>query len=47
MKASGIRALASKRFVATADSKHNYPIVENVLNRAFAVNRKIRFWGQI
>ena len=44
MKASGIRALASKRFVATTDSKHNYPVVENVLNRGFAVNRKNQVW---
>jgi transposase InsO family protein len=44
MKASGLRALASKRFIATTDSKHKYPIVDNVLNRSFSVDRKNQVW---
>ena len=44
MKASGIKALAAKRFVATTDSKHKYPVVDNVLNRGFKVERKNQVW---
>jgi putative transposase len=44
MRSAGIRALASKRFVVTTDSKHKYPVVENVLNRGFSVERKNQVW---
>jgi hypothetical protein len=32
MKASGIRSERSKKFIATMESKHKYPVVENKLN---------------
>ncbi len=31
MRAAGIQARKPKRFVVTTDSKHNYPVVPNVL----------------
>src|SRR5699024_7928051 len=33
MKEMGLRSKLAKKFKATTDSKHNYQIVENVLNR--------------
>jgi putative transposase len=44
MKASGIRSQRSKKFIATTDSKHKYPVVENKLNRAFLVERRNQVW---
>jgi len=44
MKAAGIRAKRKRKFVATTDSRHNYPIVPNVLNRKFSVTRPGQVW---
>ncbi len=33
----GLRSKLSKRFKVTTNSKHNYLIVENILNREFVV----------
>ena len=44
MRKAGIRAVAKKRFVATTDSKHNYPIVENLLNRNFKATHPGQVW---
>ena len=44
MKAADIRARKPRKFVATTDSKHNYPIAPNVLNRNFKVKRKGQVW---
>src|SRR5690625_1198251 len=38
MKEMGLRSKLAKKFKATTDSKHNYQIVENVLNREFEPN---------
>src|SRR5437867_6966974 len=35
MKAHGIQAKTPKRFVRTTDSRHDRPVFENVLDRAF------------
>jgi transposase InsO family protein len=35
MKLAGIRSSIRKKYVVTTDSKHNYPIAENKLNRNF------------
>ena len=43
-KAAGIRARKPKKFIATTDSKHNYPIAPNLLNRAFTVERPGEVW---
>lgn len=44
MKAAGIRAKRKRKFIATTDSRHNYPIVPNVLNREFTVTRPGQVW---
>jgi transposase InsO family protein len=44
MRAAGIRARKPKRFVVTTDSKHNYPVVPNVLNRNFRARKPGHSW---
>lgn len=44
MKSAGISAKRKKKFVATTDSRHNYPIAPNILNREFTVERPGQVW---
>ena len=44
MKKNKIRAVHAKKFVATTDSKHKYPVVENKLDRDFTADGKGRKW---
>ena len=44
MQAAGIRARIPRRFVVTTNSKHNYPIAPNILNRKFAASRPGQVW---
>ena len=44
MRAAGIRARKPKRFVVTTDSKHNYPVVPNVLDRKFRATKPGQIW---
>lgn len=44
MKEAGLRAIARKKFVATTDSKHNFPVSDNLLNRDFTVERAGDAW---
>lgn len=44
MKAAGIRAKRKRKFVATTDSRHGYPVAPNVLNREFTVARPGQVW---
>lgn len=44
MKIAGLRAVARKKFVATTDSKHNFPVSDNLLNRDFTVERAGEAW---
>ena len=44
MKAAGIQARRRKKFIATTDSKHNYPIAPNVLDRQFSATRPGEVW---
>ena len=44
MKKNKIRAVHAKKFVATTDSKHKYPVVENKLERNFTAEGKGRKW---
>ncbi len=39
MRAAGIVARRRRKFVATTDSKHNYPVAPNVLDRNFSASR--------
>lgn len=40
MRAAEIRAIKPGRYIVTTDSKHNYPIVPNVLERRFLATRE-------
>jgi putative transposase len=44
MKAAGIQARRRKKFIVTTDSKHNYPIASNVLDRKFSATRPGEVW---
>jgi len=44
MKINNIQAKMRKKFKATTNSKHNYPIAENILDRNFSVNKKDKVW---
>ena len=44
MRANGIRAKQKRKFVVTTDSKHDLPVIENVLNRQFDVDTPNTVW---
>ena len=44
MRAAEIRARKPRRYIVTTDSKHNYPIVPNVLERRFRATREGEIW---
>jgi transposase InsO family protein len=44
MRAAGIRARKPRKFVATTDSRHNYPVAPNLLNRNSTATRKCQYW---
>jgi transposase InsO family protein len=44
MQKAGIRSITKKKFVATTDSKHNYPVAPNLLNREFMVEVPGKVW---
>ncbi len=45
MKSMGLKSVLSKKFkVMTTDSRHDYPIVENILNRDFYVQELGKVW---
>lgn len=44
MRTAGLKARRSRRFVATTDSKHNYPVAPNVLDQDFTVTRPGQVW---
>jgi transposase InsO family protein len=44
MKQMGLRRKLSKKFKITTDSKYNYLIVENVLNRQFTPKSPSKVW---
>lgn len=45
MKSMGLRSVLSKKFkVMTTDSKHDYPVAENILNRDFCVQELGKVW---
>ena len=45
MRASALRAKTVKKWRATTDSAHQYPVVPNTLNRQFAVAHPNRVWA--
>jgi transposase InsO family protein len=44
MKQAGLRAKGSHKFRATTDSRHNYPVSENLLNRKFIATSLAQAW---
>ncbi len=44
MRAAGLMARRPKRFKVTTDSRHNYPIAPNILDRKFMVERRGQVW---
>ena len=44
MKQMGLRSKLSKKFKITTDSKHNYLVVENILNRQFTPSLPSKVW---
>jgi transposase InsO family protein len=44
MRREHIQSIIRKKFKATTDSSHNYPIVENKLRREFTVKESNRVW---
>lgn len=44
MKEMNIKSVTKQRFVATTDSKHAYPVNENLLDREFEVNQLGKVW---
>ena len=44
MKANGIRARHKRKYKATTDSKHDFPIAPNLLNRNFETERPDQVW---
>lgn len=44
MKQLGLQSKLSKKFKVTTNTKHNYLVVENVLNRQFLVTNSSRVW---
>lgn len=44
MKKQNIKSIIRKKWVITTDSRHNYPVVENKLNRDFTVIRPAQVW---
>lgn len=44
MRELGLSSKLSKKFKVTTDSKHNYLVVENVLDRNFMVTNPSRVW---
>jgi transposase InsO family protein len=44
MKRQNLKSIIRKKWVITTDSRHNYPVVENKLNRDFTVTRSGQVW---
>ena len=40
----GLRSKLSKKFKVTTNSKHNYLVVENILNSVFTITHPSKFW---
>lgn len=44
MRAAGLRAVAKRKFKVTTDSRHDYPVAPNLLNRDFTAERPNQVW---
>lgn len=44
MRDNGIRSKTVKKYKATTNSKHNYPVAENLLNQCFTAEKSNQKW---
>lgn len=44
MKQQNLRSIIRKKWVVTTDFRHNYPIVEDKLNREFNITEERQVW---
>ena len=44
MRSAGLQAKRKRKFKATTDSRHNYPVAPNLLNQEFEVTAPARVW---
>lgn len=44
MRANGLRAKAARKFKATTNSKHNYPVHPNLLQQNFSIDAPNKIW---
>ena len=44
MKQTGLRCKTRKKFKATTNSRHSYPIAPNLLDRAFSIDKPDQVW---
>ncbi len=44
MRANGLFARRKRKFKATTDSNHKYPVAANILNQNFEISRKNQVW---
>jgi transposase InsO family protein len=44
MRANNLFAKRKRKFKATTDSKHNYPVAPNLLKQDFTVSRRNEVW---
>jgi len=44
MRENGIAAKTKRKYKATTNSKHNYPVAENLVNQNFTANRPNQVW---
>ena len=45
MRQNGIRVKKKRRFKVTTNSRHKFPVAENVLCRQFSVEKPDQVWG--
>ena len=45
MKTMNLRVKQKRKYQITTDSRHDFPVAENVLNRAFSPNAPNQVWG--
>jgi len=44
MKEAGLRSIVRRKYRATTDSKHSYPVADNLLQRNFTTNAPDKVW---
>lgn len=47
MRANGIKSKVTKKYKATTNSRHNFPVAENILNREFTATKPNEKWVSV